>query len=115
NKTVATIVLHALDAAGLDTLLKSKWAGMKGALGAGDIPAALQFITFGARSGYEEVFRAINTRLPMIDSILTDVTPVETFNTTATYDAIRIDAGVTKVFSVRFVIDSDGLWRLQSF
>lgn len=115
NKAVATAVVQVLDAARLDALLQKKWAAMKNALQAGDVPGALQFIVEGARPGYEEAFRAITASLPSIDAVLMDLTPVNTQNMIAIYDAQRIDDGVPTLFEVRFAIDADGIWRLQSF
>lgn len=115
NKTVSTAVVQVLDAAGLDALLQGKWTGLKDALRAADIPAALEFIAFGTRSGYEQVFNAISSQLSATDTILPGITPVEVFGRSATYDATRVDAGVAKLFSVRFVIDADGVWRAESF
>jgi hypothetical protein len=88
---------------------------MKNALRAGDIAAALEFLTFGARPGYAQAFQTIASRLPAIDSILPDITLVESHGLTVIYDATRIDAGIPKLFEVRFVMDSEGVWRLQSF
>jgi hypothetical protein len=81
----------------------------------GDIPAALEFITVGPRGGYQQVFSAISSQLSAIDAILPPITPVETFAGSATYNTTRVDGGVTKAFTVRFVVDADGIWRIQSF
>jgi hypothetical protein len=115
GRTVAARVIQVLDRAGLDTLLQSKWAALKVALRAGDIPGAVEFITYGARPGYAQAFQAIAARLPLIDAILPGITLVDTHERTALYDAARVDDGVTKRFEVRFVLDSEGIWRLQSF
>lgn len=115
HSTRGSAVVHVFDGATLDALLQAKWSGMKNALRTGDIQAALGFITPGARAGYEQALLTIAARLPAVDAILPDVAPVEMRKATATYDATRVDAGVPKLFEVRFVIDADGIWRLQSF
>jgi sugar lactone lactonase YvrE len=115
TRAPAASVVQVLDRAGLDVLLRAKWVGMKNALRAGDIAAALEFLTFGARPGYAQAFQTIASRLPAIDSILPDITLVESHGLTVIYDATRIDAGIPKLFEVRFVMDSEGVWRLQSF
>jgi hypothetical protein len=53
--------------------------------------------------------------LPLIDSILTDLTFVRVRGQEAIFEMRRIDAGVAKSFEVRFQIDTDGLWRLRMF
>ena len=115
NRTVSTAVVQVLATAALDALLQGKWTNFKNALRTGDIPAALEFITVGTRGGYQHVFSAISSQLSAIDAILPPITPVETFAGSATYDTTRVDGGVTKAFTVRFVVDADGIWRIQSF
>jgi len=34
---------------------------------------------------------------------------------TALYQATRTDAGLVKVFDVRFAVDEDGVWRIERF
>jgi Putative Ig domain/Right handed beta helix region/Glucodextranase, domain B len=112
---VLTAIVQVLDPVQLDALLQSKWAALKDFLRVGDIAGALQFIVEGARSGYDEAFRAIASRLPQIDTILTGISGLTAHNSLVVYDAERSDDGVPMRFEVRFAIDSDGLWRLQSF
>jgi len=113
--SVSTTVVQVRAAGQLDALLQAKWAGMKDSLRNSDIPGALQFIVESARPGYEEAFRAIAASLPQIDAILTAISPVSSHNAIAIYDAERTDDGSPTLFEVRFAIDSDGIWRLQSF
>ncbi len=111
----ATTVVQVLDASVLDALLQSRWASLKTALRAGDIPAALQSIVESARPSYDEAFQAIAPSLPLIDTILTGISQVHVHNMIAVYDASRTDDGIPMRFEVRFAIDVDGVWRLQSF
>ncbi|MFQ5803955.1 MAG: PKD domain-containing protein [Candidatus Methylomirabilales bacterium] len=115
NQFTGSTLVQVDDEAAIDALLQAKWTGMKDALGAGDIPLALTHIAFRSRPRYDEAFRAIEARLPDIDTILTNVTLVEVRNGVATYEATRTDVGVEKLFDIRFVIDEDGIWRIEAF
>jgi hypothetical protein len=115
GRTTARALVQVLDGAGLDTLLRAKWQTMRDALRAGDIARAVTQIVLRAQDGYAAAFQTIASQLPGIDSILTDITPVEARNRAAIYRMLRADGGVMKSFEVRFVIDGDGLWRIQGF
>lgn len=115
GRTTVRALVQVLDGAALDTLLRAKWQTLKDALRAGDIARAVTQIVLRAQDGYAAAFQTIAPRLPGIDSILTDITPVEVRNRAAIYRMLRLDGGVMKSFEVRFVIDGDGLWRIQGF
>jgi len=68
-----------------------------------------------ARDGYATAFQAIVARLAGIDAILTDITFAEARGAALIYHATRTDAGVVKLFEVRFVMDTDGIWRVEAF
>ena len=88
---------------------------MKGALVRGDIDAALRFIATSARPQYQAAFTALVSDLPTISSILTDLTFIRVRGREAIFEMHRADAGILKSFEVRFVIDTDGIWRLRTF
>ena len=50
-----------------------------------------------------------------IDAILTDLEFVSAFGTEAFFTMARTDDGLPMAFAVRFILDGDGLWRLDSF
>ena len=111
----AQTVVQVLDRADLDSLLQAKWTALKDALRRGDIAGALPSIALRSRLRYEEAFRILAPRLPNIETILTDVTLVQGRNGVALYEATRTDAGLPKVFEVRFAVDEDGIWRVEAF
>ncbi|MEK6715961.1 MAG: Ig-like domain-containing protein, partial [candidate division NC10 bacterium] len=115
NRFTATTLVQVHDVAALDTLLQGKWRAMKDALRAGDIPTAVTHIVADWRAEYEATFRIIAASLPDIDRVLTAPTLVEVRDGSALYHATRDDAGLIKVFDVRFAIDEDGLWRIEAF
>lgn len=111
----ATAVVSVLDRAALDTMLQATWNGMKDVLRAGDIPRAITSISARTRADYGTAFGLIARLLPAADSILTDITLVEVRGGSAIYDMLRLDDGILRSFEVRFAIDTDGAWRLESF
>jgi hypothetical protein len=114
-RTSVQTVVQVFDRAGLDTALHAKWSGMKAALRAGDIPAALEFIVDRRRTDYGQAFGVLAPRLPLIDTIMTDISLVWMRNAAALYEMVRVDAGITKSFEIRFALGGDGVWRLESF
>jgi sugar lactone lactonase YvrE len=111
----ANAVVHVLDRAALDAMLQAMWNAMKDALRAADVPRAVGNITSRNRADYGTAFGLISRLLPGIDSILTTVTLVEVRSGSAIYEMLRTDDGILRSFEVRFAVDNDGLWRLDSF
>jgi hypothetical protein len=114
-RLTAHTIVQVFDRAALDAVLQAKWSGMKAALRAGDIPAALDFIVDRRRADYGNAFGILASRLPAVDSILTDIALVSVRNAAAVYEMVRVDAGVPKSFQIRFALGGDGVWRLDSF
>jgi hypothetical protein len=115
NRFTANVVVQVYDRQELDARMQAKWASLKDALRAGDINVSLTQIAQSARSRYAEGFQIVSAQLQNIDQILTTISLVEFREDEAIYDATRIDDGLPMAFEVRFVIDGDGVWRLQSF
>jgi hypothetical protein len=115
NQFAANIVIQVFDPTQLDSILRAKWAAMKDALRVGNIGAALNEIATRSRARYEEAFQIIASQLPNIDQILTDSMLVRVGNLSAVYEAIRLDDGLEMSFELRFTVDGDGVWRIQSF
>ncbi len=108
-------VVHVLDAAALDALLRAKWSALKDALRAGDVSAALQLIHSRARPRYQRLLQLLAPRLAAIDAVLTSIVVDEIGAAEVFYKMARDDDGVPLVFEVRFALDDDGIWRLRSF
>ena len=111
----APAVVNVLDAAALDAALQATWTAMKDALRAGDVARATGHISSETRGDYGMAFGLIARLLPGIDAILTDIALVEVRGASALYEMLRTDDGLLRSFEVRFTIDTDGAWRLESF
>jgi hypothetical protein len=115
NRVSASTVVQVVSPAALDTMLRAKWNAMRDALRVGDIVGAVSNIVADARDGYATTFQAIAARLVGIDAILTDVTFAGARGAALVYHATRTDDGVVKLFEVQFVMDTDGIWRVEAF
>jgi hypothetical protein len=115
NRVSASTVVQVVSPVALDTVLRAKWNAMRDALRAGDIVGAVTHIVADARDGYATAFQAIAARLAGIDAILTDITYAEARGAALVYHATRTDDSVVKLFEVRFVMDTDGIWRVEAF
>jgi hypothetical protein len=115
NQFGADAIIQVFDSSQLDIILKAKWVAMKDGLRVGNIELALNEIVARSRSRYEEAFQIIATQLPNIDQILPNISLVRIGNLSAVYEAIRMDDGWGMSFEVRFAIDGDGIWRMETF
>jgi hypothetical protein len=111
----ARTVVNLWDRVTIDTLLQSKWTGMKAALFNNDVDTALEAIAFTARDGYRELFTALTSQFGQVDLILRDISFVSIAGGLAEYQMIRVDNGVRLSYFVLFVKDVDGVWRLKFF
>jgi len=111
----AQTVVHVLDQTALQAELRRTWAGLKDALRRGDVSQALTHIVPRARARYEIVFRTLGADLSQVDAILTDIALLEVRDAEAIHEMIRTDDGIVKSFEIRFLRDTDGLWRLWTF
>ena len=108
--TVALIQVY--DATAFDALLQGKWQAFKNALRAEDTVSALRFIAEDERSQFQGVFSNLAVPLSYIDQILGNIVFVRISGNTVEYE--MLDANRRQPSSlVRFVLDHDGIWRIQ--
>jgi len=103
------------EAAGMSVTFMAKFAAMKDALRRGDIPQAVTHVAVQSRARYQQAFTTLAPDLPVIDSILTDLTFIRVRGPETIFEMRRTDAGILKSFEVRFHVDTDGLWRVRAF
>lgn len=102
----------------LDLELQSRWTAMKSALRRGNVEEALECILSEKRDGYRRTFNDLIDKVDLknIDSILTDITFVETIGASAEYQMLRKDKeGLELSYLVQFNLDLDGIWRITFF
>jgi hypothetical protein len=113
------IALKALAKAEIDTLLRSKWDGMKAALYNKDIPGSMNFIHSLSKETYQQAFNVIIDDLPQIVSDMRDIEMIYLSDGVAKYRINRvhdIDGTLqTITYYIYFTRDSDGLWKIERF
>jgi hypothetical protein len=112
----AVTFVHVLDQAALDAQLQVVWQGFKSALRAGEITQAVMFLHSGSRVAYQAKLAQFNAlTLANIDQYMTTIQLVEVGFGGAQYEMIRIQDGQRVSFSVWFLVDQDGIWRIRRF
>ena len=92
--------------------LPAIWNGLRAALAAGDVQAALAYVADEARERYRRVFEDLRGDLPAVAATLHDVTPLVVRPRYATGSTTRLRDGAAEAFLVSFVRDHDGIWRI---
>ena len=103
----------------LDTLLKAKWDGMKAALIAGDIDAALRYHHERGHEGYAAVYNALGANLPTLVSQMREISWICYTDGIAKY-RIRQDHDiegevVTITYYIYFRQGANGLWLIEKY
>jgi PKD repeat protein len=114
-----TIAITVLSKTEMDTLLKSKWDGMKGSLASDDTNGALNNFIQESRALYSDIFNALRTQLPQIVKEMEDIQLVYMKNGFAKYRMRKNESYggqiLTITYYVYFAIDTDGVWRIYKF
>jgi hypothetical protein len=109
------IAVQTFDGAELDTLLQTKWMGMRQALAQNDIPTAVSYFADSKKDAYREIFTALATKLPQISQSLDDIQFIRMMYNSAEYDIRTTVNGSTYSYHLMFVKEANGLWKIRSF
>jgi hypothetical protein len=96
--------------AAFDAEVQVRWAALKAVLARGDIEAALECVHLFSRQRLEHRLRS--ARQAGVEAALPPIRFVELKLATALYESVRPPAGRDEPLEVRFLPDSDGVWRL---
>jgi hypothetical protein len=114
-----TIVITVMNREQLDRLLKAKWEGMKGALRNGSIDEAVKYIDAETKQHYGELFTALESHRPEIVQALQEIEFSRGVGNSAVYAMRRNElyGGQMETidYSVYFLVDNDGLWKIDWF
>jgi len=112
SDTIAVIVLSKTE---IDTLLKGKWERMKEALRDINIEAALSYFLSSSRERYRQIFTDITNYLPELVDSMQLIEMIYAEDGVAEYRIKRTEevGGVT--YYIYFVLNEDGLWKIQQF
>ncbi len=115
NAYTATVVVNVFDKTQVDTLLKGKWNGMKGAMTVGDESSALQYFADSSKKKYQGIFTAIKDKLPTIAANMNNVQMVYLKNGMAKYRIRRQQADGEMTYYIYFIMDGNGLWKIYKY
>jgi sugar lactone lactonase YvrE len=110
-----TIAVSVSSLQEVDALLKNKWNGFKYTLVNQDIATSMKYITEGARPKYQGLFERFGDHLPAIAESLPDLQLIRIDGDVAAYYVKKMENGVEKAHFVYFLLDENGLWKLQVF
>jgi hypothetical protein len=110
-----TIAVTVLNKAEIDTLLKSKWEGMKEALAKGDIEVALSLFLERSKERYRSIFSALKDQLPVILGTFIEFNIVNIYDIIAEYELVANENGMLYSYPGVFIKSGDGIWKFKDF
>lgn len=114
NVYAKTVLVRVQDAAQMDQLFKSIWDGINSALIAKDKVKALRYLNVFAQERYAPIFEAL---LPSMNSIVVSYSPLQRVDISGRvgeYAINRTIEGINRIFFIYFLLDDDGVWRLDA-
>ena len=114
-----TVAVEVLDKAVIDAKLKGKWDAMKAKLSIVDIENGIKYFTAKSQGQYQETFNAISDVLPQAIAEMQGIEMIYCKNGTAKY-RITSHQLIDKVYRdityyIYFLIDDDGIWKIDRF
>ncbi len=114
-----TTAIMLMDRERLDALLKDRWNGMKNALAQADIQGALAYFLETSRDRYGEILGHLAGELPGIASAMREIQLVYTKDRVAKYRIKRLEDVQGQIYDITYTIyfvkDPFGIWRIESF
>ncbi len=112
SDTIAIVVLNTTQ---MDALLRAKWNAMKNALANQNVNGALIEITEDSQEMFRYNFELMQSILPAIVQDMGNITLKALENNKAEYEMTVIQDGVERSYYIEFVVDSNGIWRINFF
>lgn len=112
-----TVTITVISMQYMDTLLQSKWSGMKAAMATSDITKALSFVSETARIKYQPVYQALSAYLPEIAAGMRTIEYDHISQNRAEYRISRTETINSQPVEINYYIyfsrDKDGLWKIN--
>lgn len=117
GRIAVSAVVEALDPTALDRLLQARWDALREALRRQDVAGAVALFSGTSREPYRAQLAALAGAgaLPAVVADLGSIRLVRFHDRAVEYDLRASRRGTVYSFHVLFVMDTDGLWRLQGF
>jgi glucodextranase-like protein len=109
-----TITIVVQDPAQVDQMLREAWTGFTGALVSRNAAQALQYFNSQGQQKYGPVLETLAPTLPQIAGSFSPLQSSSIGDSVAEYAVNRMIDGTNRVFLIYFLLDVDGVWRLDS-
>ncbi|MES2353743.1 MAG: hypothetical protein V4568_04925 [Pseudomonadota bacterium] len=109
-----TLTIVARDLAEMETMFQEMWSGMNDALTRRDKAAAMRYLNQTAQAKYGPVFDALMPDMRKIVRTYSPLTRMDITDTIGEYVIHRNDAGKDRIYFIYFLLDGDGVWRIDS-
>jgi len=110
-----TIAITVLSKTEIDTMLKRKWEMMKEGLIKKDVEVAVSHFLNTAQERYRYLFTSLLNSLPDITSNMKTIELISIEEGVAEYRIKRAEDVGEVTYYLYFVLDSNGLWKIQQF
>lgn len=114
NSYQATLNVVVEDPSAIDAAIRKTWSDFTAALGTGNRAAALNALDYTGQQNYSPVFDALLPEMPTIVSGFSPLTQSSITISDGEYFLVRTQDGQKNAFFVDFILDMDGVWRLDS-
>jgi hypothetical protein len=114
NSYQATLNVVVVDPSAIDAAIRKTWSDFTAALSTGNRAAALNALDYTGQQNYGPVFDALLPEMPTIVSGFSPLTQSSITTSNGEYFLVRTQDGQKNAFFVDFILDMDGVWRLDS-
>jgi hypothetical protein len=111
---IQNVAIVVQDQTALDRMLTATWVGFANALASGNKPLAMQALTGLAQTKYSPVFDALMPHFPAIVATWSAPQASTVARDYAEYGINKTINGLNRIFLITFVLDGDGVWRMDS-
>ena len=108
-----TTIVNVLDRTAIDSLLKAKWEGMKGALSRPNVQEAASFFTDKSRERYSAIFTSLGGSLPQVAANMSEIGLIKAVGDMAKYRIKRMESAGEITYYIYFIKDANGIWKIQ--
>ena len=108
------VAITVWDPAQMDSFFNAVWTGMNNALIAGDKAKALTYLNASAQAKYGPAFDALLPSMPLIIASYSPLQRLQIYPNIGEYAVNRTIHGMNRIYLIYFLLDNDGVWRIDS-
>ena len=108
------VAITVWDPSQMDSFFNAVWTGMNNALIAGDKAKALTYLNASAQAKYGPAFDALLLSMPLIIASYSPLQRLQVYPNIGEYAVNRTIHGMNRIYLIYFLLDNDGVWRIDS-